>query len=348
MGAACCTVSAKSEGPNSIIADGPRAKILPAVGTLLSSPQVDNKKKNTDVQPCSKDTISIQVTMLGGEVFAFDLPPSATVSDVKALINEKLGHRTWNQKLLSESTALTDSLKSLGIDSSASLKSLGIADNFVLKLSIDREPIGQSYLEQPNGEKLRINRHDRFGGQFAPAALLKQFELQSWQAACASSVGRDKNWNDNAWGNIEGGILDFFWTTRSDGCRYEYWSVWSAPETGCLVRVDADKMVAIARENCNGFDLFDEFVSEYESNDAFRNVIQELRKEGWPCFNAESKIQRSQINTENDTMAPDMFMLRDDPFSMLRDDPFFMLGGQIFSEMWDKELEALARQHRMS
>merc|ERR1712167_442464 len=85
------------------------------------------------------------------------------------------------------------------------------------------------------------------------------------------------------WGHIPSSGLDLYWTTRSDDCRYEYWS--SAPgdnEAGCLVRVDADKMVAIAEGNDDGLRLFDEFKDEFKTNVAFQAVFQELLQEGWP------------------------------------------------------------------
>jgi hypothetical protein len=270
---ACAAVSASSPQQHLPCADGACAEILPSIGAPESSPQAKKRKKDTDVQPRSKETISVQVTLLGGEAYVFELPPSATVSDVKVLISEKLGNRTWNQKLVSGTTVLTDS--------NASLKSFGIADNSVLMLLIDREPIGQSYLEEPNGKKSGINNGNDLGNGLEDTCkpLLNQFELQSWQAACASSVGRDLEWNDNNFGNIGCSGLDLYWTTRSDGCRYEYWS--SAPgdnEAGCLVRVDADKMVAIAEGSDDGLCLLNEFVAEFEDNDVFKELV----KEGWP------------------------------------------------------------------
>jgi len=271
--------------------DVPCAEILPCAGTLLNHPRVDKKNDHANgqprrsrsrsrsrSQPRSKETISIQVTLLSGEVYAIDLPPSATVLDVKVLISQRLGHRTWNQKLVSESNILADS--------NASLESLGIADNSVVMLLVDREPIGQSSLETPSGEKKKISGN---GSGTTCRQQLNQFELQSWQAACASPMGM--NWNDSDWGNIGYWGLDLYWTTRSDGCRYEYWS--SAPgdnEVGCLVRVDADKMVAIAEGSDDGLSLFDEFVAAFENNEVF----QELVEQGWPRPKAWKREDESE------------------------------------------------------
>jgi hypothetical protein len=269
--------------------DEPCAEILPSTGTLLNHQQVDMKKEHAEIQPRPRETISIQVTSLGGEVHMFDLPPFATVLDVKVLIQQRLGHHTWNQKLVSASTVLADS--------NASLESLGIADNSVLMLLVDREPIGQSALETPSGKKPNISGNSCDEG--ICKRLLNQFELQSWQAACASPVGQDIEWNDSDWGNIGASGLDLYWTTAPDGCRYEYWS--SAPgdnEAGCLVRVDADNMVAIAEGSDDGLSLFDDCVAEFENNEVWLDLV----KQGWPrprCWMRDSDEDEDEDEDED-------------------------------------------------
>merc|ERR1712187_533223 len=68
---------------------------------------------------------------------------------------------------------------------------------------------------------------------------------------------------------------DLYWTTRSDGYRYEYWS--AAPgdnEYGVLVRIDADSMVAIGSGSDDGLEIFEDYARD--------EVVVELIREGWP------------------------------------------------------------------
>jgi len=97
-----------------------------------------------------------------------------------------------------------------------------------------------------------------------------------------------------AWG------LDLYWTTRSDGCRYEYWS--SAPgdnEYGILVRVDAHTMTAIASGSDDGIIPLEEFEEEMHDN----NVFEELVKEGWPrpeCWKEESEQESDEEESDEE------------------------------------------------
>merc|ERR1712048_1554083 len=91
-------------------------------------------------------------------------------------------------------------------------------------------------------------------------------------------------WSDVASGPASGcSGLDLYWTTRSDGCRYEYWS--SDPgdnEYGILVRIDATTMTGIGRGRDDGLDILDDFENE---------VVQELVSEGWPRFQPKEESE---------------------------------------------------------
>merc|ERR1719487_2557218 len=146
---------------------------------------------------------------------------------------------------------------------------------------------------------------------------LSEFELKSWQAACeAHKLHSDTlfmEWNEEKRPDMDG--VDFHWTTRSDGCRYEYWS--SAPgdnEYGVLVRVDANTMTAIGSGSDDGIELFEEIGTNECRNsgtltlvDPFRtsDVVKELIREGWPrpaCWKEESDYDSDddEDNEESD------------------------------------------------
>merc|ERR1719247_3446767 len=99
----------------------------------------------------------------------------------------------------------------------------------------------------------------------------------SWRAVCNAHNDHKSlflEWTENT-GDFGHWGPDLYWTTRSDGCRYEYWS--SAPgdnEYGVLVRVDANSMVAIGHGSDDGLEIFEDFVES--------DVVKELIKEGWP------------------------------------------------------------------
>merc|ERR1712087_768607 len=123
------------------------------------------------------------------------------------------------------------------------------------------EPIGQNQLTGCDGAKKNLisSRDDAGHPQ-----NLNEFELMSWQAACAAVEP-----------NVGASGVDLYWTTRSDGCRYEYWS--SDPgdnEYGVLVRIDADSMTAIGEGSDDGLEVFEQFGDS--------DVVEELIREGWP------------------------------------------------------------------
>lgn len=138
--------------------------------------------------------------------------------------------------------------------------------------------LGQSNLDSLSGKKADIlpsGHLDPF-----PRETLNEFEFMSWQAVCRAHEARPKtlfmDWTEDAasfgaWG------VDLHWTTRADGCRYEYWS--AAPgdnEYGVLVRVDANSMVAIGSGSDDGLDIFAEYAGS--------EVVGQLIREGWPRF----------------------------------------------------------------
>merc|ERR1712014_237717 len=87
------------------------------------------------------------------------------------------------------------------------------------------------------------------------------------------------DWEEDSWPEVGNWGVDLYWTTRSDGCRYEYWS--SAPgdnEYGVLVRIDREAMTAIGRGSDDGLELFEEYEN---SEDINGDVIKELIREGW-------------------------------------------------------------------
>jgi len=162
----------------------------------------------------------------------------------------------------------------------AKLKEVEIAQELELMLS---EPLDRNFLEEPNGQELRIlangwnNPNERF-----PKERLSEVELKSWQAACkVNEVYGFLKWSDETWPHLGTRGLDLYWTTRSDGCRYEYWS--SDPgsnEYGVLVRVDGHTMTGIALGSGDGLAIVDEFVDKFHDDD----VVQQLLREGWPHF----------------------------------------------------------------
>lgn len=228
----------------------------------LSKQHSDIAAQNEDPHP-EEDKIRVQVALLGGGTCIVDTFLSAKVRDLKDAIQLKLGHSPYSQKLVLVETVLADSNATLG--------DAGVADATVLALILSREPIGQSSLETANGEK-----HFSLSDGSSLKDCLNEFELMSWEAAFE---GGAKTWGDEERPNVGAWGLDLYWTTRSDGCRYEYWS--SAPgdnEFGIFVRVDANEMSAIAVGDDDGIAEFEDFLEETPDYDTFT----QLTKEGWP------------------------------------------------------------------
>merc|ERR1719428_2243784 len=127
---------------------------------------------DTSAMPQADETINIQVASLAGDAHSFETHPSAKVCDVKAMINERLGHPSAIQKLLLGSTVLADS--------NVELKDVEIADGSLLTLILSGDPLGQSLLAEDNGKKEELSK------QGTPEEVLNEFQLMSLQAAWKS------------------------------------------------------------------------------------------------------------------------------------------------------------------
>jgi len=245
--------------------------------TLLSAPASGEKKNE----------VTLTVSFLNGEVCRIRAHLDATLGDAKAKISKETGHSPWSQRLSLRATPLEDSSKPL--------KYLGVTGASPLSLVVVREPIGQSNLAAPNGKKESIIRKGDMDEPF-PKEMLTEFELMSWQAVCAAhkshSRGLFMKWNEESWPDLGHWDLDLYWTTRSDGCRYEYWS--SAPgdnEYGVLVRIDSEGVTAIGKGSDDGLEIF----AECDTSD----VIDQLIREGWPLLKAW-KDEDSDNETDDD------------------------------------------------
>jgi len=226
-------------------------------------------------------TINIQVALLGGQSLSFETHLSATVSDIKALIHEQLGHHPSVQTLILDTTILAES--------SALLKDVAVNDGSLLSLTFSDEPLGQSLLTEPDGKMEELNR------QGTPDKVLNEFQLMSLQAAW-------KSWNDpnealdNPWGNLGAWGMDLHWTTRSTRSnkrRYEYWS--TAPgdnERGALVRIDADSVTCIGSGSDDGLCVFRIFQND--------RVAMKLVREGWPCSYALKEYLGEYVEEANE------------------------------------------------
>lgn len=215
--------------------------------------------------------ITIKVQLLCGEVCCVDTRLGATLSDIKIEIQKQSGHAPGLQKLIFGEMQLPDA--------NAILSELGIGADSMLTLVI-QEPLGQSKLGKPHGKKEEIlpaGYLDPF-----PREKLDEFEFMSWQAVCKVHDGEHPGcfmeWTEDVASMGPEDPADLHWTTRSDGCRYEYWSASPHPdypnEYGVLVRIDANSMVAIGSGSDNGLEIFDSY--------AGGEVIAELVREGWP------------------------------------------------------------------
>jgi len=178
---------------------------------------------------------------------------------------------------------------SLPVYWNARLEEVEIAQELELMLG---EPPDLSFLQELNGQKLHIlaNGWNKPNERF-PKERLSEVELKSWQAACkVNEVYGFLKWSDETWPHLGTRGLDLYWTTRSDGCRYEYWS--SDPgsnEYGVLVRVDGHTMTGIALGSDDGLAIVDEFVDKFHDDD----VVQQLLREGWPHFDLYSERTQS-------------------------------------------------------
>lgn len=221
----------------------------------------------------SVNDVTLTVSSLNGEVVSICTRLDATLGDVKAKISKETGHSPWSQRLSLGATPLADSSKPL--------KDLGVTGESPLSLVVVREPIGQSSLTAPHGMKESIIKRGDNNEPF-PKETLSEFEFMSWQAVCAAYKREAKSkyrglcmsWNEDYWPELGPEDLDLYWTTRSDGCRYEYWSC--APggnEYGVLVRIDSEAMTAIGMGSDDGLELFE----DCDTSD----VIDELIHKGW-------------------------------------------------------------------
>jgi len=238
----------------------------------------------------SANDVTLTVSSLNGELCTISTCLDATLGDVKAKISKETGHSPWGQRLSLGATPLEDSSKPL--------KDLGVTGASPLSLVVVREPIGQSNLAAPNGKKESIIRKGDMGAPF-PKEMLTEFEFMSWQAVCAAHESHLlMDWNEDYWPDLGAWDLDLYWTTRSDGCRYEYWS--SAPgdnEYGMLVRIDGEGMTAIGEGSDDGLEIF----AECDTSD----VIKELIREGWPRPKAWKRDRSDDEDEDSDNMSDD-------------------------------------------
>lgn len=290
------------EGPTLLApADGRVGNRPCALGKTPTHEGPTAQTKASNQGAAEESTIQIHVVQLGGQACALDVKPSANLLDVMAAIHLRLGHGARPQRLLLGETMLADT--------NAVLKDIGVTDGSVLTLLVSCEPIGQSSLEQPNGEthwdKTQLLSREFQG--VPSGKMLNEFQFMSWQAVCKADERKNgRGLRGGLWSNadvdfpsgLEGklgwGGLDLYWTTRADGCRYEYWS--SDPgdnEYGVLVRVDANCMTAIGRGSDDGLELFDQELYDNE-------IIQELLKEGWPRFQSDDDDEEEDEEEEEE------------------------------------------------
>merc|ERR1719183_2785270 len=89
-------------------------------------------------------TINIRVALLGGKILSLETHLSATVSDIKALIHERLGRHPRVQTLSLDTSILADS--------SALLKDVAVNDGTLLSVTFSNSPLGQSLLTEDDGK----------------------------------------------------------------------------------------------------------------------------------------------------------------------------------------------------
>lgn len=233
-------------------------------------------------------TINIHVALLGGQTLFFETNLSATVSDIKSMIRDQLGHHPMAQTLILNTTILADS--------SALLKDVEVHDGSWLTLTLSNGPLGQSLLAEPDGKMMALSRRG------TPDEVLNEFQLMSLQAAWKSTNAK-RFWGPDLpdfqlcpWGGNDGPwSIDLHWTTRTRrnvfgvslcDCRYEYWS--TAPgdnENGALVRVDQNSVTCIGEGSDDGLRVFPDF-----ENDV---AAMKLVREGWPCFYDKKEMEEA-------------------------------------------------------
>jgi hypothetical protein len=227
-------------------------------------------------------TINIQVAVLGGRTLSFQTHLSATVSDIKALIHEQLGCHPRVQKLILDTTVLADS--------SALLKDVAVNDRSLLSLILSDEPLGQSLLTEPDGKMMGLDRRGN------PDEVLNEFQFMSLQEAWKSAemCRWAIDWEiDPPWGNLGAWGIDLYWTTRSNKCRYEYWS--TAPgdnECGVLIRIDAASVTCIGSGSDDGLCVFKSFCDD--------RVAMQLVREGWPRFERDEEAEARKQEAEQE------------------------------------------------
>jgi hypothetical protein len=250
------------------------------------------------MSPTSAD-ITIKIQSLSGEACYINTSLEATLADVKAEIHTQLGHSLCSQRLLLGQTPLRDS--------SMVLHDVGISAASILTLVVVQEPMGQSSLVKPEGAKMSIIPPGCLNEYPFPKEMLNKFELKSWQAVCEAHKLHDdilfQDWNEEYRPESDG--VDLFWTTRSDGCRYEYWSSGAGGnEYGVLVRVDAKTMTAIGFGSDDGLEIFEDINTNYINCDA----VKELIREGWPrpkCWKEESDDDNEESDDDDDSEESD-------------------------------------------
>jgi len=197
--------------------------------------------------------------MGGGKILSLETHLSATVSDIKALIHERLGRHPRVQTLSLDTSILADS--------SALLKDVAVNDGTLLSVTFSDSPLGQSLLTEDDGKMETLNRRG------TPQEVLNEFQIMSLQAAQAGPLST----GEDPWGYLGGEDIDLFWTTRSNNCRYEYWSTGlGGNECGALVRVDVDSVTCIGSGSDDGLCVFKCF-----HNDC---TAMKLVHEGWGRF----------------------------------------------------------------
>jgi len=237
----------------------------------------------------STNDVTLTISLLNGESCSISTSLEATLGDVKAKISKEMGHPPLRQRLSVGSTLL--------VNSSKPLKELGITGASQLSLVVVQEPLGQSGLgTEWSGKKEQIIKEGVIGEPF-PKEMLSKFEFMSWQAVCLAHKKYSNQlfmeWNEDSWPELGCYGVDLHWTTRSDGCRYEYWS--SAPgdnEYGVLVRIDNEAMTAIGMGSDDGLEIFE----DYETSD----VIDELIREGWPRPKAWKEDQSDDDDSDDE------------------------------------------------
>jgi len=229
--------------------------------------------------------------MMSGEAYTTFVDPAGKLSDIHAANFERWGYPPFVQRILLATKPL--------LDVTSTLLELGITDGAELTLLISG-PLGQHHLQTPSGKKGGIN-----AGFAKPTKALNEFELQSWQTALRGDQANGGCWNYtydpdddfHAWGNIGAGGVDFYWTTRPDGCRYEYWSTDPGDnEYGILVRIDGTSMRAIGMGSDDGLSLYNDCLDEFQNDEVWEQLVEE----GWPLHKLWCRHEESEEDEEDE------------------------------------------------